>query len=155
ESLANLPNGVDGGQYQWIDLDGEGLSGVLSEQAGAWFYKPNLGHSHLGDLQTLNAIPAVLGSQRSHQFLDLAGDGQLDVVQFSGAVQGFYERTHDSNWDLFKPFGSLPNVDWSDPNLRFVDLTGDGHADILITEHGTFIWFPSLGEGGFGPPIRI
>ena len=29
--------------YRWVDLDGEGLSGVLTEQGGAWFYKPNLG----------------------------------------------------------------------------------------------------------------
>ena len=34
----------------------------------------------------------------------------------------------------FAPFESLPTIDWADPNLRFVDLTGDGHADILITE---------------------
>ena len=32
------------------------------------------------------------------------------------------------------PSRALPNVDWTDPNLRFVDLTGDGHADVLITE---------------------
>ena len=33
------------------------------------------------------------------------------------------------------PFQSLPNLDWDDPNVRFVDLTGDGRADVLITEH--------------------
>jgi hypothetical protein len=42
DSLANLPIGIDGASYQWIDLDGEGLSGVLTEQADAWFYKRNL-----------------------------------------------------------------------------------------------------------------
>ncbi|MGH8657945.1 MAG: SpvB/TcaC N-terminal domain-containing protein, partial [Gammaproteobacteria bacterium] len=39
ESLENLPYGLDNGRYQWIDLDGEGLSGVLTEQADGWFYK--------------------------------------------------------------------------------------------------------------------
>ena len=29
--------------YQWVDLDGEGLSGILARQGGAWFYKANLG----------------------------------------------------------------------------------------------------------------
>ena len=42
ESLENLPMGVDGSRYQWVDLDGEGLSGILTEQAGGWFYKANL-----------------------------------------------------------------------------------------------------------------
>ena len=27
---------------------------------------------------------------------------------------------------------------WDDPNLNFVDLTGDGHADILIGEDDAF-----------------
>ena len=41
-SLENLPEGLDGGRYQWVDLDGEGLSGILTEQAEGWFYKRNL-----------------------------------------------------------------------------------------------------------------
>jgi hypothetical protein len=36
-SLENLPEGIDGAAYQWVDLDGEGISGILTEQAGAWF----------------------------------------------------------------------------------------------------------------------
>ena len=47
ESLENLPYGIDGGNYQWIDLDGEGLSGILTEQADSWFYKRNLGPINL------------------------------------------------------------------------------------------------------------
>ena len=35
----NLPYGLDGTHYRWVDLDGEGLSGILTEQAGSWFYK--------------------------------------------------------------------------------------------------------------------
>ena len=40
-SLENLPYGVDGAAYQWVDLDGEGLSGILTEQGSGWFYKRN------------------------------------------------------------------------------------------------------------------
>ena len=42
ESLENLPIGLDGATFQWTDLHGEGIPGVLTEQAGAWFYKRNL-----------------------------------------------------------------------------------------------------------------
>src|SRR5205085_8485020 len=42
DGLENLPRGLDGSHYQWVDLDGEGLSGILTEQGGAWFYKRNL-----------------------------------------------------------------------------------------------------------------
>jgi RHS repeat-associated protein len=150
ESLENLPIGLDGAAYQWVDLDGEGVSGILTEQGDAWFYKPNLGEGRFGSLQTLRTLPASSGSGQKHQFLDLAGDGHLDVVQFSGPVSGFYERTDDGGWQSFTTFSSLPNLDWGDPNLRFVDLTGDGHADILITEDDAFTWLPSLAEEGFG-----
>ena len=152
ESLENLPIGLDGTTYQWVDLDGEGVSGILTEQADAWFYKPNLGEGRFGPLQTVATKPslAVLGNGR-HQLLDLAGDGQLDVAEFSGPTPGFYERTHDEDWEPFQPFVSLPNIAWDEPNLRFVDLDGDGHADVLITEHQVFTWHPSLAEDGFGP----
>ena len=33
--------GVDGAGYRWVDLDGEGVPGVLTEQAERWFYKRN------------------------------------------------------------------------------------------------------------------
>src|SRR5262249_21636797 len=95
------------------------------------------------------------GANARHQFLDLAGDGNLDVVQFERPVSGFFERTQDERWNSFIPFETVPNLSWSDPNLRFVDLTGDGHADILITEDDALTWYPSLEEEGFGTAIRI
>ena len=68
---------------------------------------------------------------------------------------GFYERTHDESWESFTPLPSLPILNWNDPNLKFVDLTGDGHADILITEDEAFCWYPSLAEAGFAPAERV
>jgi Salmonella virulence plasmid 65kDa B protein len=41
DSLENLPIGIDGTLYQWVDLHGEGIPGILSEQGTAWFYKRN------------------------------------------------------------------------------------------------------------------
>jgi hypothetical protein len=155
-SLENLPVGLDGTAYQWVDLDGEGVTGILTEQAGSWFYKPNLGEGRFGSLHQVAATPslAVLGSGRQ-QLIDLAGDGQLDLVALAGPTPGFYERTHDEDWESLKPFTSLPNLAWDEPNLRFVDLNGDGHADVLITEHDVFTWHPSLAEQGFGPARQV
>jgi hypothetical protein len=53
ESRENLPVGLDGAQYQWLDLDSEGISGILTEQAGAWFYKPNLGNGRFAPVQVV------------------------------------------------------------------------------------------------------
>ena len=90
-----------------------------------------------------------------HQFLDLAGDGQLDCVVLDRPTPGFYKRTQDENWEAFTALESTPNVNFDDPNLRFIDLDGDGHADILITEDDVFTWYASLAEEGFAGGIRV
>jgi len=169
ESLENLPYGLDNGRYQWADLDGEGLSGILTEQATGWFYKRNLSPINSRNENGREAIAARFApvervaqkpslaaiSSGRQQLLDLAGDGQVDLVEFEGPTPGFYERTEDERWEAFVPFTSLPNLGWDNPNLRFVDLTGDGHADILISEDEAFCWHPSLAEAGFAPPELV
>ena len=168
-SLENLPVGLDGASYQWVDLHGEGLPGILSEQSGALYYKRNLSPASvssdaepdtatvaLGSVERVPDRPSILAlSGGRPQWLDLAGDGQLELVDFAGPVPGFYERTSDEGWEPFRSFASLPRIDWANPNLRFVDLTGDGHADILITEDEAFCWYPSLAEAGFAQAEKV
>ena len=159
DSLEGIPAGV-AGQSQWVDLDGEGLPGVLTATAGAWFYKENLGGGSFGPprrQQTLPA-PAELASG-TQQLTDLADDGKLDLVQYSPPLAGYFERvsprgTDPGDWRPFVPLRELPNIDWSDPNLRFVDLDGDGHPDVLITEHEAFVWYRSRAKDGFEPAAR-
>ncbi len=149
-SLENVPAGLYQG-YRLADLDGEGLSGILAEQGQGWFYKPNLGGT-FGPAQRVDPNPSFANLESGRQQLvDLAGDGTLDLAQFSGSVPGFYERTQDGGWAPFQGFASLPVIDWNDPELRFIDLTGDGHADLLLASDQAFTWYPSLAEQGFGP----
>jgi hypothetical protein len=42
-----MPEGIEGPDYRFVDLDGEGLSGLLSEVGGAWVYKRNTSASNL------------------------------------------------------------------------------------------------------------
>lgn len=168
-SLENLPSGLDGSRYQWVDLDGEGLSGLLSEQGGRWYYKANLSPANLqadpGDPVTLPrfaptrlvrsrpAMTALAGGRQ--QLVSLAGNGHLDLVEYDSASPGFHERSEEGGWEPFKRFDALPVLDWKNRNLKFIDLTGDGFPDLLISEDDAFCWHASLAKAGFGPAQRV
>lgn len=163
QSLENLPYGLDGSKYEWIDLDGEGAPGILTKQAGGWFYKRNLSPLSQGANETasfapvelVTSLPSVAATAERQQFLDLSGDGQIDLVQLESQTPGFYERTNDQDWSRFIAFESVTNLNWNNPNVKFVDLTGNGHADILISEDDVFVWHESLAERGFAPAERV
>ncbi|MQA29781.1 MAG: hypothetical protein GEU82_08075 [Luteitalea sp.] len=153
DSLDNLPAGVTGEGYSWTDLDGEGISGVLTTQSGAWFYKPNRGEGRFGPVQVIRDTPPLEGGRS--QLLDLDADGRLEFAALAPGIGGFFDRTSDAGWTPFRPFRSFPVVDFSDPNVRLTDLTGDGFADVLITDDQAITWHPSLGDGGFGEAVRV
>ena len=159
-NLENLPVGVDGSSYQLTDLHGEGIPGILTEQAGAWFYKRNLSPIsqrpvEFAPLECVAGKPNLVLAGGQAQFMDLAGDGQPDVVVLEGPAPGFYEHDTDEGWEAFRPFTSRLNRSTRDPNLKFVDLDGDGHTDVLITEDDAFVWHASLAEEGFAPALRV
>jgi hypothetical protein len=164
-SLENLPIGTDDTRYQWVDLDSEGSPGILSELAGSWYYKRNISSLPATDgtvaarfepMERVATIPSQATlNDGEHQLMDLAGDGELCLVKFARPLAGFYERGEDEKWQSFAPFALSPNIDWRDPNLRMVDLDGDGFADVLITEHEVFTWYPSLARAGFAPARKV
>ena len=154
ETLQNLPSGIDGAAFQLVDLDGDGLSGILARRPDAWYYKANLGGGRFAAARVLATHPASAAGAGRQELLDLDGSGHLDLVEMGSPLAGFYQRTDEGAWASFRPFVSYPNIAWDDPDLRMVDLDGDGLADVLITGDEAFVWYPSLGLEGFGEGRR-
>ncbi|MBC7602031.1 MAG: toxin [Ramlibacter sp.] len=165
DALENLPYGVDGGKYQWLDLDSEGSPGILTEQGEGWFYKRNVSNLPLDALGNVRAAfeplelvatkPSLSAASGRQHFVDLAGEGQQCLVQFERPMSGFHARNDALEWEPFIAFENAPNIDFSDPNLRTLDLTGDGFADVLVSDDEVFTWYASLGKQGFAAAAAV
>ncbi|HEX7700323.1 MAG TPA: SpvB/TcaC N-terminal domain-containing protein, partial [Kofleriaceae bacterium] len=156
-SLAQAPVGIDA-SYQFVDLDGEGIAGILAPAAGptpSLYYKRNLGHGTFAAAERLPSQSASSAFANGVRLLSLNGDGRLDVATFGGPTPGFFERTRDFAWRSFSTFASMPNVDWREPHVHLLDVDGDGLIDVLVTEDDVFVWYPSLARDGFGAPNRV
>ena len=140
--------GIDGQAYQWVDLYNEGISGILTEQAGTWYYKRNAGSGHFDGAIPVATKPSLQGiSNGALHFQDIEAGGQQFLVRSDR--EGYYELSDDQQWQPFKNFRDLPHIDWQDPNLKMLDLNGDGMADILITEEEVFTWYAAKGREGY------
>jgi RHS repeat-associated protein len=146
EGMEELPNGIDFGRAQWVDLDGEGLAGLLTDVGGLWRYKRNEGAGKLGPWRLLPSHPQpALGSA---QLVDIDGDGRLEMVVRTPGTAGFYTRTSDDDWEGFRRFRSgLPLTNGSD---RSLDLDGDGLPDVLTATATGLVWYQAKGAEGWG-----
>ncbi len=137
-----------------------GRAGILTEQGGGWFYKRNRSPAsdqpvELGPIEQVPTKPNVALLAGEAQFMDLGSDGHLDLVMLEGPTPGAFAHDEDEGWEPFRPFTSHINRSTRDPNLRFIDLDGDGLMDVLLTEDDALVWHPSLGSDGFGPARMV
>jgi RHS repeat-associated protein len=160
----SLPGGVDTVTTQWTDLYGEGLPGILYEDAGAWWYQRNKGDKRyyrydptavntspdlvMSPYLPVTPKPATMGTGLRVRLDDLNSDGLTELHVLINGNNGYYEQDPVDGWKNFRAFSSMPSVDWNDPNLRMIDLTGDGFADILITEENCFTWYAAAVREG-------
>ena len=83
------------------------------------------------------------------QFADIDSDGGKQLVSLNNNPKGYFELNDDNEWQIFKAFQQMPNIEFGNNNMRMLDLDGDGIPDILITEDNIFTWYKSEGRNGF------
>lgn len=154
----NLPSALSG-RSQWLDLDGEGIPGILTTLPdGSLMYQKH----RRGFAANDSAQPKVLSLQPSlglvnkHYLEDLDGNGMLDLVCLGtqGQPYGFYERLQQDSWGPFTPFTFIPSTKFPDEAVQ-IDLTGDGHRDVIHHIDGdSIVWQQSLAKAGFSKQVR-
>ncbi len=173
QAVAELTGGrlhdvLDGREVQLVDLHGDGRPGILERRPDGWTYRENFSPANspanspattppaarFGLARAVHPLP-VTAAASTAQILDVAGNGRPDLVLWQGPLPGLFERDAQGGWTPFVPFETLPRIDFDDPDLRFVDLTGDGRADLLITSDAGLFIHPSRGGAGFDAVRRL
>ncbi|MGG3813697.1 SpvB/TcaC N-terminal domain-containing protein [Methylorubrum rhodesianum] len=155
--LVELPAGFAADDVAWVDLAGDGAAGALIETGVGWLFKPNLSPLATADVPAARlggAVPVAEhpagGRGDGLRLEDIDGDGLIEAVRMTGPDPGVWARREDGGWETFRPFAGLPQIDWASPDLRLLDLTGDGRADLTVAEDERLAWHASHGMDGFG-----
>uniref|UniRef100_UPI0022B8112D SpvB/TcaC N-terminal domain-containing protein n=1 Tax=Glycomyces dulcitolivorans TaxID=2200759 RepID=UPI0022B8112D len=89
----HLPAGLDLVDYTWVDLDGDGVAGVLAARNGAWYYLRNTSPlSDDVDLGPARPVPARPSdgpaAPGTDLLLDVDGTGVPDLVRLGTPAPG-------------------------------------------------------------------
>ena len=151
-ALINVPAGLTG-NYRWLDLLGDGLSGILTETGDAWYYKQNEGGASFGAQQLVAERPAYALGQVSLVDFDADGDPNLAVLHGREAGYYRYDRASES-WQGFRPLPSLPHLEAARQRAQWLDVDGDGRAELIVADAERLTVFGSLGTDGFDAPAH-
>lgn len=157
EDLLHAPVGLSGA-YQWVDLYNEGINGLFSEQADAWYYKSNLGEDEQGQArfspaQLVMPKPSFIGIANGVlQLQDLEADGLKQIVVNLPGLEGYFELSNEGAWQPFKAFAKNLNLDLRDPNVRMLDVNGDGRPEVVLSDLGAFWYWENEGKIGYDAP---
>ena len=138
QSLDELASFTPQQPYQYVDLLGEGLAGVLYQDSGAWWYRAPIRKE---DKQNPNAVtwdkakklPIIPSLRNSAMLTDVTCDGKLEWLVTQGHVNGYYtqDETKAESWLNFVPLDAIP-MEYFHPRAEITSLTGSGFADLAL-----------------------
>lgn len=148
---------LNAAEYELIDLHGYGLPDVVHTSPAGFRYWRNLGHCRFDQPRSMSQAPAgVTLADPGVQFADMEGSGTADLLVSSGPVTGYYPTRFETQWDpaSFKRYQQAPSFNLKDPNVKLVDMDGDGVIDALQTGDTHFLIYYNKGPKGWDSKIQ-
>ena len=146
---------------QMIDADGDGRIDLLVTTPGLSGYFP-LRFGGLWDrksFQRYEVAPSFNLEDPDVKLIDLTGNGVTDAIRSGSRLECFFNDPKQgwkaTRWVERQALEKFPNVNFSDPRVKWGDMTGDGLQDILLVHDGHIEYWPNLGYGNWGDRISM
>src|SRR5690554_4140786 len=117
-----------------VDLFGNGLPDLVELNGQVIRYWRNRGDGNFDWPRPMKTSPTGLClAEPGVQFIDAEGNGRADLMVSHPNLKGYFPLTFEGSWDRdgFVPYDMAPSVNFSDPDVKLMDLTGDGLTDVL------------------------
>lgn len=121
-------------ELELADLNGNGLPDLIQMSAGTIRYWENQSNGKFGRMKTMKEAPLGLSLSDSNvQLMDSNGDGLVELFVNSPNQTGYFSLNHNGVWDrkTFQPYKTAPTFSFSDPQVKMLDLSGNGTTDVL------------------------
>ena len=163
ERAYNFPNGTS-----FVDLNGNGLPDIIQHtidgDKGAWVNTgkgwKNIEHY----VPPVKLVKDRFAKDNGVRFVDLNGDGLVDIVQYTGSGEKGAWINNGEDWqeenDFIPPI-SMTTSDDKNNGARFIDLDGDGRKELVraFKDGSKGVW-KNNGHGWeqndeFIPPVKF
>jgi RHS repeat-associated protein len=139
-----------------VDWDGDGLPELFEMRAGMARVWRNNGRNRWGYPLPLPAVPGPVDlAAPGVAFADLLGTGTVDLVAFASAASRYVPLREGGGFGRAVTLNGAPPV--ASPGLvsRFMDLDGDGRADVLTVTDEFFALYYRTDDGFSAQPQTI
>lgn len=131
---SDLPSyGLGSNNIELVDLTGDGLPDILQLDGIARWWK-NKGKGEFETSRLMHDAPAGLHLEDFDvQMIDANGDGRADLLVNKSELCGYFSTRFGATWDknTFKKYKYAPSFSFADPEVKLIDIDGDGVTDVL------------------------
>src|SRR5262245_12622975 len=138
--------------FELVDLFGNGLPDIL-EMNGTVRYWRNAGGGMFDLPREMRDAPAgVRLADPGVQMIDANGDGRPDLLVTTDSLSGYFPLQFSGLWNRrsFQRYRTAPAFNLKDPEVRLVDLNGDGVTDAIRSGNRLECFFNDQQEGWNG-----